>query len=42
MTEFKTLKARTVSVGINGDPNTVYGFVSNPENLPKKNRRRSK
>ena len=30
-----TFSSRTLSVSINRDPTTVYGFVSNPANLPK-------
>ena len=29
------LKSRTLTISISCDPKTVYGFVSNPENLPK-------
>ena len=29
------LQSRTLSVSIDADPRAVYGFVSNPENLPR-------
>lgn len=29
-----TLESRTLSISINRDPDKVYGFISDPENLP--------